>query len=437
MVGFYLLALRIYKSKFMAYAGYLMLLFSALGTRLFDSYLMLVAVPVIWFFYFLVAFSQTPTRYFFLGLCLSLMISAGTYIPFYFILFFIIFMIVFVTVYFKYIAAWVHSYLVFFKRNKVLVILSLALVLLSFAPSIQFFHESSKGGIVLPSRHGDSSTTQIFSVPHGLEDWDITQDWLNSWCAPSLKQYNFGFIYVPFFAVIVFAFGLVCSVNRRIVTMFLCGFILVCAMTSHGLPFYDFLRKHLFFVKFFRNLFFFNWIILIPLFVLLVLEHWNMFLKFREGEAWRKKMMVVYVVLVHGVLFFIVQSKGALILSTYAMFVLSLMFWVLLIYGHLNYDPWKFALLTLVIIVQPLEVYHYLLLSSPPYQKCNYTYEFPCNSLDFAYKTAPHPLKHADKYTNIYFATSQYNALTQNIDEDALTEYLKNKFILVEFINFY
>src|SRR5258708_29882001 len=52
MLAFYLLAMRIYHDRFIAYAGYLILLFSALGTRLFDSYMLLVTVPLIWFFYF-------------------------------------------------------------------------------------------------------------------------------------------------------------------------------------------------------------------------------------------------------------------------------------------------------------------------------------------------------------------------------------------------
>ncbi len=50
--------------------GYLILLFSALGTRLFDSYMMLVTVPLIWFFYFLIAFTQTPRKHLFLGMVL-------------------------------------------------------------------------------------------------------------------------------------------------------------------------------------------------------------------------------------------------------------------------------------------------------------------------------------------------------------------------------
>ena len=49
MIAFYLLAMRIYQNRFLAYTGYLILLFSALGTRLFDSYMMLVTVPLIWF----------------------------------------------------------------------------------------------------------------------------------------------------------------------------------------------------------------------------------------------------------------------------------------------------------------------------------------------------------------------------------------------------
>ena len=125
MIGFYLLVMRIYNNRFLAYAGYLILLFSALGTRLFDSYMMLVTVPIIWFFYFLTAFSQAPKKYLFLGIVLSFMILMGTYIPFYFLFFLGIFLVCFTLFYIKQLPVILGRYINFLKTNKLLVALSI------------------------------------------------------------------------------------------------------------------------------------------------------------------------------------------------------------------------------------------------------------------------------------------------------------------------
>ena len=154
MIAFYFLAMRLYQDRLIAYGGFLILLFSAMGTRLFDSYMMLVTVPLIWFFYFLVAMSQTPRRHFFLGMCLSFMILAGTYIPFYFLIILGTFFMTFSVLYLKLIPTITRRYVEFFKQNKVLVIVSVLVILLSFLPIINFFHDSTHGQMVLPQRHG-------------------------------------------------------------------------------------------------------------------------------------------------------------------------------------------------------------------------------------------------------------------------------------------
>ncbi|MDP8212823.1 MAG: hypothetical protein P9X22_05995 [Candidatus Zapsychrus exili] len=85
VLGFYLLAKQMFKDSNIAFLAYILLLFSSLGTKAFESYILLVSVPTIWFFFFLFAFTQKQNKFHFLGIIFSLMIILITYIPFYFI----------------------------------------------------------------------------------------------------------------------------------------------------------------------------------------------------------------------------------------------------------------------------------------------------------------------------------------------------------------
>jgi len=95
MVGFYLLAKRFFNNTSAAFSAYLLLMFSSLGTKIFDSYIILTFVPTVWFFFFLVAFVQAQEKRFFLGITFTTMILLTTYIPFYFLTIFLFFIFCF------------------------------------------------------------------------------------------------------------------------------------------------------------------------------------------------------------------------------------------------------------------------------------------------------------------------------------------------------
>ncbi len=432
MIAFYLLAMRIYDNRLMAYAGYLILLFSSLGTRLFDSYMMLVTVPLIWFFYFLVAFTQAPRKYLFLGLSLSFMILSSTYIPLYFLSFFFLFVFLFILFYFKRISEILSSYAVFFKKNKLLVFLSLGIVLLSFVPSITFFQNSSHGQIVLPARHGGVEAGQALVVSSSTLDWGAAEDLLYSFYFSDFRTIRFAVVYIPFFAFIVFSLGLLGRLTRRAVFMFTCGFVLFCCIIPHGLPFYKFLYKHLFFLKYFRNLHFFLWFVLIPLFVLLILEHWRIFTEVQIKGWLTKKKILFFVLLIHSLFFLFVLLKGDAVLSSYITILLSSIFWFLMIQGKLINQAWAFGILAITILVQPLEVYHYLSLKAKSYQG-GYGYALSFTSLSLQKPPLP-PQETFPKTrgSGLYYASGSYNDINQSIAPYALALYLQNPLILVD-----
>ena len=249
-------------------------------------------------------------------------------------------------------------YAEFFQKNKVLVLLSLMVLVFSFFPIINFFHNSTRGQIVLPYRHGGAASQNTLAVAHQTVDWGAVEDLMYSFYFSNLRLYKFAVVYVPFFSIIIFVLGLFGTISRRAVFMFLLGIVLFCCIVPHGLPFYDFFYRHLFFLKYFRNLHFFIWFFLIPLFVLLALEHWKMFTEIKIGTPKQKWFLLLYVVSVHFMAFLFVWYRKDAVPSTYVTVFLSLVLWSLIVLKQLKTNAWGFALLTLVVLVQPLESYY-------------------------------------------------------------------------------
>jgi len=431
MIAFYLLAMRIYQDRLIAYAGYSMLLFSALGTRLFDSYMMLVTVPLIWFFYFLVAFCQTSRKHFYGGMVLSLMILAGTYIPFYFLIILGLFLLFFAVIYIDQIPEIFRRYGNFFKANKILVLLSLAALFFSFIPIFTFFHDSTRGQVVFPVRHGEAGFEHALTVPHKTLDWGAIEDFVYSAYFSDLRMFKFAVVYVPFFSVVVLALGFAARISRRAIFIFLLGLALLCSIVPYGLPFYDFFYKHVFILKYFRNLHFFIWFFLIPLFVFLVMEHWDMFARIKPKNDKEKWCLLAYTAVVHGAVLLFVWYRKDAVPSTYMMIVLSLIFWSLMVLKKLQANAWGFALLTLTLLIQPLEAYHYFALKAVPHIN-PYTYDFSFTSLKLKEMDLAKPEDMSTAKDTLYYASKSYNFIYQNISNYALAKYLQNKFILVD-----
>jgi len=431
MIAFYLLAKRVYHDQMIAYAGYLILLFSALGTRLFDSYMMLVTVPLIWFFYFLTAFSQEPRKHFFLGLVLFSMILAGTYIPIYSLIIISLFLVLFALVYVDLIPEIFGRWAQFFKQNKILVLSSFVVLIFSFLPVLSFFHDSARGQVVMPVRHGDASMGQALTVPHQTLDWGVVEDLMYSFYFSDLRLFKAAVVYVPFWAVILVILGFAGRISRRAILLFLTGIVLFCLIVPHGFPFYDFFYAHVFFLKYFRNLHFFIWFFLIPLFVFFALEQWKLFSDIKPSQTRERNFLLIYILAVHlTVLLFVWWRKDA-VASTYIMITLSFVFFSLMALKPIQSQLWKYALLTLMILVQPLQAYYYFSLKAL-HRISTYEYDFPTSAIQLTNNGFNDPDKIPTGKQSLYYVAGEYNKVYQNTSNYALAKYLQNKFILVD-----
>ncbi|VAX37654.1 hypothetical protein MNBD_UNCLBAC01-1653 [hydrothermal vent metagenome] len=368
MVGFYKLAQRLFQNNIAAFTAYLLLMFSSVGTRLFDSYLLLIIVPGIWFFYCLVGFAQTQKKHYFLGVTFAFMVLATTYIPFYFLIIFGMFLFWFSIFYSKNLITFFKNFTVFFKNNKILVVICVLAAILSFLPGLLFMQESSSGSIALPQRNFTSSESHQLSV--GLEtitSWGILED--ITYSIPFLKDittFKFAVLYVPPFALVILLLGLFSGMTKRLVFLFVWGISLFVMFSPHA-PVYHFLHKYVFFFKYFRNLHFFLWFALVPIFVLFVAEQ-------MRGLCRGKPIRLVL------------------------------------------------FLLTILIAAHPLYTYHYLNKNSAKAPKA-YQYDKPY--LKFSFINSRPSLA-------LYYATPWYQKLVQDTDPEILSKYLQYKFIVYD-----
>ena len=360
LVGFYLLAEKVLKDKTTAFVAYLLLMFSSLGTRLFDSYILLTFVPMVWFFYFLVSFSQKPTRFSCLGLTFALMILFTTYIPFYFITILITFVLCFLIVYFQNLRIIFSHYAAFFKTNKIFVVFCFLFFLLALWPGYAFYLEGKNGEMIFPDRHATSQLDNQISVGYStVTSWGIEEDMAYATAFTDLKQFKFAIIYVSFWAYLILLLGWTAKLNKRLVFLFLWECVLILITTPRISGIYDFLYNHIFYFKYFRNLHFFLWFILLPIFILFLAEQLKSFLSFKPRDLKEKILLIAFITIVHAGFALFIQEQGANILSSFLTIILSWIIFVSYFSGWLN-ARYLAVLFLIVAVIQPMEVYHYL-----------------------------------------------------------------------------
>lgn len=363
MVGFYLLSVRIFNDRLTSFVAFLLLMFSSLGTRLFDSYILLIIIPMIWFFYFSVSFLQRPRKSFMLGATLCVMILLTTYVPFYFLNIVLMVAAVFVCVYFYKCPFIFSNVTTFIKKFPWFSTLCLVCVLLYLIPGCLFFMDGRKGETILPQRSHSAEDTHMVSV--GLETktkWGFEEDLGYAYGFQDYRKFKFAILYIPIFIFLILLHGLFLSINRKVLFFFLLG-CLGLILYSHYLPIYNFLHEHIFYFKYFRNLHFFLWMLGIPVIVLFAAEQFSRLSEFFIKKNDRRWWLIAVTSAAHGLLLCLLLQQTDMIISSFITVILS---WCLSTGGVFYPAQYRrrscfiYILLLLVCVIQPVEVYHYL-----------------------------------------------------------------------------
>ncbi len=371
VAGFYLLSKRLFSSEEGAYAAALLLMFSSLGTKVFESYLMLLLTPTIWFFYFLLSFIKRQEKFFFLGLVFSCMLLVVTYLPFYFLTTLLIFLFCFSLVYFQEYRGVFAKFVAFIKKNKVFSSLCVFALLLTLIPGGLFFHEIDRGEVVMPRRHYDGvagagdvvpSQNQISVSINRVTEGGLMAPIVYERASENLDSFSLGREYLPCFAFLLIAMGLAVAVNRKLICLWLIFFVALLISLTDATPVYPFLYEWIPYFKFFRNLSHFFWLIILPVFILFVGEVLRNLLAQPLELKKERYSYFVFVLFVHVGAFIFLLFEDNIICSTFIAVGLSCVFFMLQSLGFFDkkHSFIMRLLLFIIVVSQPVEVFFFL-----------------------------------------------------------------------------
>jgi len=148
-------------------------------------------------------------------------------------------------------------------------------------------------------------------------------------------------------------------------------------------PLYQYFYENVFFFKYFRNLHFFLWLALLPLFIIFLVEQLRQVLASIGPHQARRTISLIYIFIVHCIFLISLLLQGQAIISTYLVIVFSLLFFFLYSFGWIHPKESILQMIFLALLtLQPLEVYNYLNQNAEKYYVA---YEYDGIDLGFSY----------------------------------------------------
>jgi len=457
-IGFYCLCCRFFENKQLSFAAYLLLLFSSLGTTIFIGPVMiLIFVPMMWFFYFLTAFLQSFERKYFIGCTFTVMLMMITYFPFYFIIINFIITLFFMLFYAGQLKTYWRGGISFIKHHKLCVLLAVLAITLSLIPHTLYYLAAQNGEFIYaPSRHGGAPDAH----PNSLHIQGI--HFASIWGQMGIKELFYDlshlssedrdFFYVPIFIYIILLLSIINPGNRRLSVLFFSGLMITLIASTMLTPLYPFLYKHVYIFRLFRIMYFFMYF-LMPIFILFGMEQFRLFL---ESSLQRKRPVLIlsFTLMAHMVFASFLIKVENFMPSVYAVIIGSALFFSIVILNKQRlFNPLLGGgLLTLIILAQPIELYsHYTKNSSESAftiqddfsSSPKFTFRRPLKGEDFFMKLR-HKIKKvmldSSGFVNdISFhpmGTQWAYDLHEKITPALLENYVRHKFIVYDAVEF-
>ncbi len=471
LIGFYLFLRTILKNDVLGYVGYLLLSFSSVGMTMFVQLTMvLIFVPVVWFFYFFVRFIESGKKSFFIGLVFCLGIIFTTYIPFYFFTIFILFSLLALVIFPERTIPVAGCFFYFFRKNPLVAALSVIFLgVVVISPITTWL--TIKQDLIPLARQKNVTMDNLTASPNANLDFaevsgsGLGREVLYGNLFSRLDKIKFSafndrIFYLPIFTFLVFFSAIGAPFNRRILlaTVFVTILFMICL--TQWTPLSRFLYDHVFFLKWFRNYFFFL-PFLVSVCIILALELLSALLKQIETPTGEKKVAAWSVLAAHVGLFIFLCGQKDIIAANYITILGSLLFFVLYFLGKIKVNSaGAKVFLTFLIILQPwsvLSAYNDKARSSERskdalaehFEIVREGLNVPNKKPIFFY-TRPHELSippGGEVYTNFLFflsmrdtpamilpgsgfPTTRTYLLLKHVSPPVLSEYVENKFIL-------
>jgi len=363
VVGFYLIAQRLLNSRILGFAGFLLLLFSSIGINVFYNFCVIVLfVPLIWFFFFLIDLNDQPNKQNFLGLTFTLMLIMTTYMPFYFLTVFLAFLILFVILFPSAMKRIILKTLSFVKMHWIFSGLCLAAVGASVLPGVFWFLEAGSGELAFDQRQSQSGIDNIATlgfdmISLGTIVGPLTIRRLFSGIAHQSNQLSY--FYLSVFIYPVLLLSLINKINKRMILYFGVGLGMFILSLTDITPVHQFLYDKVFYFKLIRNIYY-HLQLAMPFIILFILEQLKIIFSY-ESKSTRVRILFLLLILASSFSFYIfLKGQGAIIQSSYVTVLGSLIFFSLYFFNIIRGRKRMMMILLFgLIVAQPLQVFYY------------------------------------------------------------------------------
>ncbi len=288
--GVYCLFQRLLQEKPLAYFGFICFLFSGVGMTVFSQvHFLLIFVPAIWFFYFLIGVLTRPSVSQILLMVFTLMLIATAYIPFYFFTVLLCAVILAAFIFPRPLKEGIGRCTQFALRHPLLfwasitglgVAAAVALDnwwalkshLIALArPAVMKYELAKDAGIPLAEIVRDQSLFSVLMQRLGLSILTHVRDIFS---LTNIAYDNQRVFYMPVVLHAVLLATIWARLNKRIVFGWALCFILFLIAIARLTHVYEFLFSQLAYFRLFRNIFFLTPFI-VTIYIWVVLEQWR------------------------------------------------------------------------------------------------------------------------------------------------------------------
>lgn len=419
-LAFYLITRFLLVDRFYAFTAYVLFLFSSWGSEIFYNYIIIIFVPIIWFFYFLLSFSRSPQKVCFLGMCLCVGLVVTTYIPFFFLTILAIFSFLYILFYGKECIDFFKRGFAFLRKNKIFTAFCVFFLLSSCIPGLIFYKESKSGEFALPNRHFGADNSSAVAV--GLENvasGDIISHGFFDRIFDDHAHIDMGDIYLPYIFFLVLLAATCARVNKLIFFLLFNILALSLITITSAAGAHRFLYEHVIIFKFIRNIYYFFWLAMLPMGVLLSVAAFKSLLTAINNSS-KKIAWLVYIIFCHLIFALFLSAHQGVLTGAWAAIFISLVYFIIYIYceNKISFLAGFFIIL-LAVFTQSAQVYKSL---------DNKLFQVQHN--DTVYNNQHKD--DVDEKISLYYASGWFSILVNYIHTLVLEGYANHRFIFYD-----
>ena len=418
--GFYLIARRLLGEGFYAFIAYTLFIFSSWGCEVFYNYIIIIFVPIAWFFYFLIEFAHHPKKGTFVGICFCLGLIVTTYIPFFFLTILGIFVFLYLIFYHKELSAFLQSTLAFIQKHALLALLCAVFLLSSCIPALLFYKESKSGEFVLPNRHSGADAASALAVSlDNVMSGDIISHGYFDRIFDDHAHLDLGDIYIPYLFFLILVTTIAARVDRLIFFLLFNILALSLITITSAAGVHHFLFQHILFFKFIRNIYYFFWLAMLPMGILLAVASLRSLLTAIEISS-KKKQWAIYLLACHLIFVLFLLGHKGILWGAWASVFFSAVYFMFFCLAGKKLGFWMGSVLILLaIVIQSVQVYG--LQAREIYKIQHVRDEFPKGDI-------PDP----KVKMSLYYVAHWFALLVDYLDPEVLGDYVKHEFILYD-----